>query len=123
MQDAGIPPRDVYITNAVKHFKFIERGKRRIHAKPKVTEVRACEPWLEAEIAVVRPKLVVAQVILLRPANSRHHRIHQLKVARVVAEGDVDFLVVGEFSFLRISQVIFHIPVPVLASSRCRIIR
>jgi uracil-DNA glycosylase family protein len=73
MQDAGIPPRDVYITNAVKHFKFIERGKRRIHAKPKVTEVRACEPWLEAEIAVVRPKLVVAlgataAQVLLGPA-------------------------------------------------------
>lgn len=73
MQDAGIRPRDVYITNAVKHFKFIERGKRRIHAKPKITEIRACEPWLEAEIAVVRPKLVVAlgataAQVLLGPA-------------------------------------------------------
>ena len=56
MQDAGIRPRDAYITNAVKHFEIIERGKRRIHAKPKVTEIRACEPWLEAEIAVVRPQ-------------------------------------------------------------------
>jgi DNA polymerase len=60
MHDAGITARDAYITNAVKHFKFIERGKRRIHAKPKVAEIRACEPWLEAEIAVVRPQLVVA---------------------------------------------------------------
>ncbi len=60
MDAAGISPDDVYITNAVKHFKFVERGKRRIHAKPKRTEVLACEPWLIAEIEVVRPQLVVA---------------------------------------------------------------
>jgi DNA polymerase len=60
MEQAGIDPRDVYITNAVKHFKFVERGKRRIHVKPRVTEVRACLPWLEAELAVVRPHVVVA---------------------------------------------------------------
>lgn len=60
MELAGIAEDDVYITNAVKHFKFVERGKRRIHAKPKRIEVRACEPWLIAEIAAVRPHLVVA---------------------------------------------------------------
>ncbi|HTJ27498.1 MAG TPA: UdgX family uracil-DNA binding protein [Candidatus Limnocylindria bacterium] len=60
MDAAGVDPRDAYITNAVKHFKFVERGKRRIHTKPKVTEVRACLPWLEAEIALVRPHVVVA---------------------------------------------------------------
>lgn len=59
MGEAGIEPRDVYLTNAVKHFKFVERGKRRIHQKPKVVEVRACKPWLDAEIAVVRPALIV----------------------------------------------------------------
>ena len=58
--DAGIAREDAYVTNAVKHFKFVERGKRRIHAKPKTIEIRACEPWLEAEIAAVRPRLVVA---------------------------------------------------------------
>jgi DNA polymerase len=57
---AGIAPDDVYITNAVKHFKYVARGKRRIHAKPKVIEVRACAPWLENEIAVVKPRLIVA---------------------------------------------------------------
>jgi DNA polymerase len=57
---AGIAAEDAYITNAVKHFKFIERGKRRIHAKPKTIEIRACAPWLEAEIALIRPELVVA---------------------------------------------------------------
>ncbi len=60
IERAGISPSDVYITNAVKHFKFIERGKRRIHAKPKAIEIRACKPWLEAEIQVVRPALIVA---------------------------------------------------------------
>jgi uracil-DNA glycosylase family protein len=57
---AGIDPAQTYITNAVKHFKFIERGKQRIHASPKVTEIRACAPWLDAEIRVVQPQLVVA---------------------------------------------------------------
>ena len=60
MQQAGIDPGDVYITNAVKHFKYIERGKRRIHQKPKVIEIQACVPWLAAEIEVVRPQIVVA---------------------------------------------------------------
>lgn len=57
--EAGIDREQVYVTNAVKHFKFIERGKRRIHAKPNIIEIRACHPWLEAEIEVVRPELIV----------------------------------------------------------------
>jgi uracil-DNA glycosylase len=60
MDAAGIAADDVYITNAVKHFKYVVRGKRRIHAKPKVIEVRACGPWLDNEIAVVKPRLIVA---------------------------------------------------------------
>lgn len=60
LTEAGIDPSDAYVTNAVKHFKFIERGKRRIHQKPKVIEVQACRPWLEAELKVVKPQLVVA---------------------------------------------------------------
>ena len=60
LEEAGIARADAYVTNAVKHFKFVERGKRRIHAKPKVTEIRACHPWLEAELSVVQPRLVVA---------------------------------------------------------------
>jgi len=60
MEAAGISPRDVYLTNAVKHFKFVQRGKRRIHSKPKTLEIRACKPWLDAEIQVVRPALIVA---------------------------------------------------------------
>ncbi len=60
IEAAGVPVDDVYITNAVKHFKYVVRGKRRIHAKPKVTEIRACTPWLTSEIAVVKPRLIVA---------------------------------------------------------------
>jgi uracil-DNA glycosylase family protein len=55
----GIERRDVYITNAVKHFKFEERGKRRIHQKPSRWEIRACLPWLRAELDVVEPDALV----------------------------------------------------------------
>lgn len=59
LDDSSIDRAEVYVTNAVKHFKFEERGKRRIHAKPGANEINACRPWLEAEIQVVRPKIVV----------------------------------------------------------------
>jgi uracil-DNA glycosylase len=56
---AGIQRGDVYVTNIVKHFKWEPRGKRRLHKKPNSIEIRACRPWLEAEIRVVRPQVVV----------------------------------------------------------------
>jgi DNA polymerase len=59
LESAGIDRRQVYVTNAVKHFKWEPRGKRRIHQKPSAGEIRACRPWLEAEIAVVRPTAIV----------------------------------------------------------------
>ncbi len=59
LDDAGIDRGEVYVTNAVKHFKFDQQGSRRIHAKPNAREMAACRPWLEAEIATVRPKLIV----------------------------------------------------------------
>ncbi|GAB2660947.1 UdgX family uracil-DNA binding protein [Nocardia goodfellowii] len=59
LTEAGIDRTQVYLTNAVKHFKFEERGKRRIHKQPGRTEVVACSAWLNAELAVVRPELVV----------------------------------------------------------------
>jgi uracil-DNA glycosylase family protein len=57
--DAGIDRATVYITNAVKHFKFEERGKRRLHKKPNGSEIHACRPWLEAEIELIKPQIVV----------------------------------------------------------------
>jgi DNA polymerase len=59
LADAGIDRGAAYVTNAVKHFKWEARGKRRIHAKPTWSETTACRPWLEAEIAVIRPRVLV----------------------------------------------------------------
>jgi uracil-DNA glycosylase len=59
LAEAGIDRSLVYITNAVKHFKFEERGKRRLHKPPSGMEMRACRPWLEAEINLIQPKIVV----------------------------------------------------------------
>ena len=77
---AGIEPAQVYLTNAVKHFKYVWRGKRRIHAKPRRIEVLACRPWLEAEIERIRPEVVVAlgataaQALLGASFRLTHHR-------------------------------------------------
>jgi DNA polymerase len=59
LEAAGIDRKDAYLTNVVKHFKFEERGRRRIHQTPKRFEVEACTPWLEAELEVVRPEVLV----------------------------------------------------------------
>lgn len=59
LAEAGIDRKQTYVTNAVKHFKWEPRGKRRIHKKPNSIEIAACRPWLDAEIAVVRPEVVV----------------------------------------------------------------
>lgn len=57
---AGIDRRRVYVTNAVKHFKWEPAGKRRLHQKPSAREIAACRPWLEAELAAIKPRIVVA---------------------------------------------------------------
>src|SRR5229473_2858198 len=59
LADAGIDRKTVYVTNAVKHFKWEPRGKRRIHQKPNAREIAAFRPWLEAELRLVKPKLLV----------------------------------------------------------------
>ena len=59
LNDAGIDRAEVYLTNAVKHFKWTERGKRRIHQRPNRTEIKACGFWLDAELGVIRPRLLV----------------------------------------------------------------
>src|SRR5439155_7745739 len=59
LEEAGSDRKKVYVTNAVKHFKWEPRGKRRIHQKPNSREIAACRPWLEAELRVIKPKLVV----------------------------------------------------------------
>lgn len=60
LEQAGIDRKKVYVTNAVKHFKFVPRGKIRLHQKPTTPEIRACRPWYERELASIKPDLVVA---------------------------------------------------------------
>jgi DNA polymerase len=80
LADAGIDRTQVYVTNVVKHFKWEPRGKRRIHKKPNAGEIEACRPWLDAEIALVRPRAVVclgataAQALLGRQFKVTAHR-------------------------------------------------
>src|ERR1051326_3427424 len=58
LEEAGIDRKKVYVTNAVKHFKWEPRGKRRIHKKPNARELAACRPWLEAEVGAIKPNLL-----------------------------------------------------------------
>jgi uracil-DNA glycosylase family protein len=80
LEAAGIDRSTAYLTNAVKHFKWQARGKRRIHQKPSWTEITACRPWLEAELAVIRPRVLVllgataAQSLLGREFRVTQHR-------------------------------------------------
>jgi uracil-DNA glycosylase len=80
LEEAGIDRTSVYVTNAVKHFKWQARGKRRIHQKPNWTEMTACRPWLEAELEVVKPRVLVllgataAQTLLGREFRVTQHR-------------------------------------------------
>jgi uracil-DNA glycosylase family protein len=80
LEEAGIARDDVYVTNAVKHFSFTPRGKRRIHQKPTAAEIDACQPWLNAEMAVVEPRVVVvlgataARSLLGRAFRVTQHR-------------------------------------------------
>jgi DNA polymerase len=77
---AGIDAARVYVTNAVKHFKWVPRGKRRLHAKPRLSEMQACEPWLTLELSRIRPRVVVclgttaARAVLGRPVTIAKHR-------------------------------------------------
>ena len=91
---AGIDRRSAYLTNVVKHFSWEERGKRRIHKKPKADEIRACRPWLEAELAAIRPELVIclgataAQAMLgaaFRVTEDRGRILKSTLASRVIA--------------------------------------
>jgi DNA polymerase len=94
LAEAGIDRAETYVTNAVKHFKWEPRGKRRIHKKPNAMEIRACKPWLEAEIALVEPKLLLclgataAQALLgsqFRVSRSRGELVPSPWAPRVMA--------------------------------------
>ncbi|MCK2215034.1 UdgX family uracil-DNA binding protein [Actinomadura sp. ATCC 31491] len=80
LAEAGIDRDDVYVTNAIKHFSWVPRGKRRIHQKPTAAEITACQPWLMAELAAVEPRVVVvlgataARSLLGRTFKVTRHR-------------------------------------------------
>jgi uracil-DNA glycosylase family protein len=85
LEEAGIDREKTYVTNAVKHFKWEPRGKRRIHKKPNGSEIAACRPWLDAEIAALRPEVIVclgataAQALLGRNFRVTQHRGELMK--------------------------------------------
>jgi len=101
LQEAGIDRREVYVTNAVKHFKFVPRGKIRLHQKPNSAEIKACRPWYQRELAAVRPQLVVAmgataaQSVLgkMTPINKSRGRL-------IDSEGKVTVMVTVHPSYL-----------------------
>ncbi len=87
--EAGIDRDAVYVTNAVKHFKWEPRGKRRIHKKPSLREIAACRPWFDAELAAVKPELIVclgataAQALLGSTFRVTQHRGEVLTAAKL----------------------------------------
>ncbi|MGH2591359.1 MAG: UdgX family uracil-DNA binding protein [Actinomycetota bacterium] len=91
LEEAGIERDDVYVTNVVKHFRWEGRGKRRIHRKPSMAHITACRPWLAAELAVVRPEVLVclgataAQAILGRSFLVTRRRGELLDVENIEA--------------------------------------
>ena len=79
LAEAGIDRSDVYMTNAVKHFKFEQRGKRRIHKKPSATELTACKPWLVAELVLLQPEVIVClgATAALSVIGKTHHLLQE----------------------------------------------
>jgi uracil-DNA glycosylase len=103
LAEAEIDRADVYLTNAVKHFKWEPRGKRRIHQKPNAAEIAACRPWVEAELAVVKPRVLVclgataAQALLGRGVRVTRDRSRPLETSFAPAA----FVTVHPSSILR----------------------
>ena len=104
MEEAGIDRRTVYVTNAVKHFKFTPRGKRRIHQTPEVPEIHSCSFWLDVERAHLRPRLLVlmggsaARAVLGRAVTISRERGGPIQMA----DGQTAFVTVHPSFLLRI---------------------
>lgn len=103
---AGIAREELYVTNAVKHFKWTPRGKRRLHAKPNAREIAACRPWLEAEIRAVRPELIVCLGATATHSVMRgDRRIGELRGEKVNTEFSIPALItVHPSSLLRLPE-------------------
>jgi DNA polymerase len=96
MEELGLDGKHVFMTNAVKHFKFTQRGKLRLHQSPRMTEINACRPWLVAEIDAVRPKVILClgataaksllggTFALMRDRGKLHKSVYGKQVAATV---------------------------------------
>jgi DNA polymerase len=111
-KDAGIGRDDVYLTNAVKHFRHQQRGKRRIHQKPAVSHIVACHPWLEAELDLIRPHVLVAlgsvagRAVMGRPVKIAEERGRLLEPGERGLAGASSFLLTAHpSSILRLRQL------------------
>jgi DNA polymerase len=104
LEEAGIDRRTVYVTNAVKHFKFVPRGKRRIHQKPDAPEIAACKFWLDIELREVRPHLLVLRgATAARAALGRSVTIGRERGRRIeLADGQAAFVTVHPSYLLRV---------------------
>jgi DNA polymerase len=101
LEEAGIDRREVYVTNAVKHFKFEPRGKRRIHAKPDITNIEACAPWLEAERQVIQPAVtVLLGATAARAVLGRAVTISRERGRPIAHRGNTQLMVTVHPSFL-----------------------
>lgn len=90
LERAGIERKAAYVTNVVKHFKWVPRGKRRLHKKPNEREIRACLPWLEAEIELIQPEIVVAMGATAAQALlGKHIRVTRDHGRRLPFHGDL----------------------------------
>ncbi|HKU16218.1 MAG TPA: UdgX family uracil-DNA binding protein [Steroidobacteraceae bacterium] len=106
LADAAIDRKATYVTNAVKHFKFELRGKRRLHKKPGQLEINACHQWLEAELTLIRPAVVVAlgataaRAVFGRATAIEKNRGHIIRAAQAHLAHESDVLVTVHPSFL-----------------------
>src|SRR5262245_37321542 len=99
--DAGIERKQVFVTNAVKHFKFEPRGKRRLHKKPNTSEIDACQWWLNLERAIVRPRVVVAMgATAVRGVLGRSVSISSVRGEVLRGDGDAQVIVTIHPSFV-----------------------
>jgi uracil-DNA glycosylase len=101
LAEAGVPRGETYVTNAVKHFKFTPRGKRRIHKKPDTGEIEACHWWLDLELELVDPQVVVAMgTTALRSVLGRSASITSLRGKPVALGGDRSLVATVHPSYL-----------------------
>jgi uracil-DNA glycosylase family protein len=90
LEEAGLSRREVYVTNAVKHFRWEPRGKRRLHKRPGAGHIEACKPWLQAEILVVKPQLIVCLgAIAAQALLGRDFRVSRQRGKFIITESGI----------------------------------